>query len=205
MTLLEEIQAKCSPELIASKDYAEIARVVSEGRKVYDGKTKYTSLGISENFPAITGLPGPLAAEMVFQKLEGFAEIGASSTDPMVKLLAGAVSRQMGHLKTGGMAIGSPAVKQMLEVLVSLSVITLTESQGLQDVALIPSLVTVEEVAAVLVEKNNLVGKKIIVKAPFDKSFAGQLEILDVIVKDGTDCYVITGGWELTPEFVEIL
>lgn len=32
MTLLEEIQAKCLPELIASRDYVAIANAVSEGR-----------------------------------------------------------------------------------------------------------------------------------------------------------------------------
>ena len=32
MTLLEEINAKCSPELIASKNFAAIASVVSNGR-----------------------------------------------------------------------------------------------------------------------------------------------------------------------------
>ncbi len=33
MTLLEEIQAKCSAELIASKDYSAIAAAVSVNRK----------------------------------------------------------------------------------------------------------------------------------------------------------------------------
>lgn len=32
MKLIDEIKAKCSPELIASKEHGEIARVVSEGR-----------------------------------------------------------------------------------------------------------------------------------------------------------------------------
>lgn len=32
MTLLEEIQAKCTPELIASREHGQIAAVVSEGR-----------------------------------------------------------------------------------------------------------------------------------------------------------------------------
>lgn len=32
MSLLDEINAKCSPELLASREHGEIARVVSEGR-----------------------------------------------------------------------------------------------------------------------------------------------------------------------------
>lgn len=142
MSLLAEIQAKCSPELLASRDTAAIAAAVSAGRTRQDHITKFTSLGISERFPALGSLPGPLAAEMVLQKLEAFRDAALSSADPATRLLGGAIKRQMQHLEGNGMAIGSPAVAQMLAVIVGAGGLTQAEMDALVSVAAVPDPVS---------------------------------------------------------------
>jgi hypothetical protein len=112
-----------------------IADALSVGRTRADTATKFTSLGISERFPTLGGLPGPLAAELLFQKLEGFATAAAASEDPATKLLGGATTRQMGHLTNNGMAIGSPAVAAMLAVIAGSGAITQAEADALVGVA----------------------------------------------------------------------
>lgn len=127
-----------SPELTALAEAGNtqaIADALSVGRTTLDGVTKFSSLGISERFPALGGLPGPLAAELVFQKLEGFAAAAKASEDPATALLGGATERQMGHLKAGGMAIGSPAVGAMLGVIVGAGALTQAEADALVGVA----------------------------------------------------------------------
>ncbi len=146
MSLLTEIQAKCTPQMIAAQEHGQIATIVSAGRKAPDTSTKFSSLGISERFPALGGLPGPLAAENVFQKLEAFAAAAIAGADPVGKLLGGACVRQMAHLKASGMAIGSPAVKSMLDAIVARNGLTQDESDALVGVALVDAPVSVQEV-----------------------------------------------------------
>lgn len=150
MTLLEEIQAKCSPELIASRDDVAISAAVNVGRTRSDGITKFSSLGISERFPALGGLPGPLAAELVFQKLEGFAAAAMAGADPAGKLLGSAIVRQMKHLEGNGMAIGSPAVAAMLAQIVASGGMTQAEMTALIGIALVPDPVTAQQVSDAL-------------------------------------------------------
>lgn len=142
MSLIDEIRAKCPPALLASRDTEAIAAAVSALRVRKDQTTKYTSLGISERFPALGSLPGPLAAEMVLQKLEGFRDAALASADPATKLLGGAIKRQMQHLEGNGMAIGSPAVAQMLAVIVGAGGLTRAEMDALVSVAAVPDPVS---------------------------------------------------------------
>jgi hypothetical protein len=143
----DEIRAaiNADPALLAlaqAGNTQAIADALSAGRTRADTATKYTSLGISERFPALGGLPGPLAAEALFQKLEGFAAAAAVSEDPATKLLGGATSRQMEHLKINGMAIGSPAVAAMLAVIAGSGAITQAEADALVSVAAVPDPIT---------------------------------------------------------------
>lgn len=138
----EQIRAaiNADPSLLAlalDGQTAEIAEALSVGRKRRDAVTKFTSLGIAERYPSIGGLPGPLAAELCLQKLEGFAQTASQSQDPATKLLGAATLRQMGHLTGGGMAIGSPAIGQMLAVIVGAGALTQAEATALQDVSLV--------------------------------------------------------------------
>lgn len=142
MSLLDQIKTKVPAELLVTRDALAIASAFNAGRSRQDHATKFTSLGISERFPALGALPGPLAAEMVLQKLEGFREAALSSADPATKLLGGAIKRQMQHLEGNGMAIGSPAVAQMLAVIVAAGGLTQPEMDALVSVASVPDPVT---------------------------------------------------------------
>lgn len=123
-------------------DSGAIAAALSVGRSVRNTATKYTSLGIAERYPSLGGLPGPLAAELCLQKLEGFAAAAMASTAPATKLLGAATARQMGHLAGAGMAVGSPAVGDMLAVIVQAGALTQAEADALQDVAREPAPIT---------------------------------------------------------------
>lgn len=154
--LLDEIQAKCSSELIASRNDVAIAAAVNQGRTRIDALEKFSSLGISERFPPIGPLPGPLAAESAFQKLEQFAAFAIAGEDPAGKLLGGAIVRQMKHLEGTGMAIGSPAVAAMLEQIVAMGGLTEEEMDGLIGVAAVPDSVSVSAVSDALNEAQGL-------------------------------------------------
>jgi hypothetical protein len=136
----------------AAGDHAGIAAALSVGRTRRDGGTKFSSLGIAERYASLNGLPGPLAAELCLQKLEGFATAASASTDPATKLLGQATRRQMGHLAGGGMAVGSVAVGQMLAVIVQAGALTQAEATALQDVANVPDPIPHEAVTAAIRE-----------------------------------------------------
>lgn len=133
-----------------NRNDAAIAAILSQGRAVSDPATKFTSLGIAERFPALNGLPGPLAAEMVLQKLEGFAAAAGQSADAATKLLGNATARQMGHLTGGGMAIGSPAIAQMLAVIVSAGAMSQAEADALTSVASKPDPIDINTLSRAL-------------------------------------------------------
>lgn len=133
-----------------------IAALLSTGRTERDAVTKFTSLGISERYPDLGGLPGPLAAELAFQKLEGFAAQAVELPDLLPRLLGGAIKRQMSHLGGGGMAIGSPAITGMLSIVIAQTVqagasaFTQAEADALQDVARVPAPITTNSVSDAL-------------------------------------------------------
>jgi len=136
-----------SPELKAlGKDPTALAAALSIGRTKQDGVTRFASLGIAAGFPALSGLPGPLAAEMVLQKLEGFAVAAQQSADAATKLLGAATARQMGHLAGFGMAIGSPAVAAMLSVIVQAGALSQAEADALTSIAAVPDPVNESDV-----------------------------------------------------------
>lgn len=140
--LLAEIRDKCDPATLASKDYAAIAAAVSVGRVRVDATEMYASLGISERYPELDGLPGPLGAELIFRKLEAFSAEALLSADLVKSLLGGAAIRQMGHLQRAGLAIGSPAVVAMLNTIAAYGGITQAEADALVSVAAVPDPVT---------------------------------------------------------------
>lgn len=136
-----------SPDLQSlGEDTFAIAEAISAGRTNQDGVTKFSSLGIAERFPALGPLPGPLAAEMVLQKLEGFATAAQQSADTATKLLGAATARQMRHLEGSGMAIGSPAVAAMLGVIVQSGALTQIEADALTSIAAVSDPISELEV-----------------------------------------------------------
>lgn len=142
-----------SPELQALEavgDHQRIAESLSSGRTKPDPVTKFASLGIAERYPSLNGLPGPLAAELCLQKLEGFAVAAVSSEDTVQKLLGATIQRQMKHLEGAGMALGSPAIASMLAVIVGAGGLTQAESDALTGIAVTDDPVSLAAVSAAI-------------------------------------------------------
>lgn len=98
MTLLEEIQSKCSPALIASRDYDAIAAAVNAGR------TKVVPrLG---GIGAVMETLGPVDGSALLDSLEGMI-----ASVPAVKWAFILVNR-------GELDFGSPATRVMIDQLV---------------------------------------------------------------------------------------
>lgn len=98
MTILEEIQAKCSPELIASREHGAIAAAVSVGR------TKVTTYlgGVGTVLERL----GPTDGAALLDSLETMA-----ATAPAVKWAFTLINR-------GELDFGSTATRAMIEQLV---------------------------------------------------------------------------------------
>lgn len=98
MTILEEIQAKCSPELIASREHGAIAAAVSVGR------TKVTTYlgGVGTVLERL----GPTDGAALLDSLETMA-----ATVPAVKWAFTLINR-------GELDFGSTATRAMIEQLV---------------------------------------------------------------------------------------
>lgn len=140
--LLAEIKAQVPAAVRATQDAQAIADALNVGRVRIDPLEMYASLGISERYPTMDGLPGPLGAELLFRKLEAFAADAVASGDAIKSLLGGAVIRQMGHLQRAGLAVGSPAVAEMLNTIAAYAGITQAEADALVSVAAVPDPVT---------------------------------------------------------------
>lgn len=98
MTLLEEIQSKCSPELIASREHGAIAEAVSAGRTRV--QTKLGGIG------TVLETLGPDAGAALLDGLEAQA-----ASIPALKWAWVLINR-------GELDFGSPATRAMIEVLV---------------------------------------------------------------------------------------
>lgn len=115
MTLLDEIRAKCSPELLASRDYDLIAKAVSAGRK-----TVVKSLhGIGSIIETLGLEDGP----SVLNSLE------------QLKVSNQTVKWGWILLEKGELDFGSDATRLMISSLVSASILTEEQAALLKSLA----------------------------------------------------------------------
>lgn len=138
-TLLEEIQAACTPEQIAAKNYHVIAAAVNAVRTPITTSRMISERGILEKYP-----DGPVAADAVLIKLEAFA----ASAHP----LASIVKRALKFLaQPDGFDIGSAATQGMLTQLGAGGVLTADETNKLKALApTTPNTVSWEQCQAAL-------------------------------------------------------
>lgn len=126
MTLLEEIQSKCTVEEIAAGNYHVIAAKVNTPERVRTVSTMISERGILEKYP-----DGPLAGDAVLAKLEAF---GASGHP-----LASIVKRALKFLANPeGLDVGSTATQMLITQLGAGGVISVDEANKLK--ALAPSV-----------------------------------------------------------------
>jgi predicted nucleic acid-binding protein len=124
MTLLEEIQATCTVEQIAEKNYHVIAAAINANRTGTVTTTRLISeRGILESYS-----DGALAADAVLAKLEAFSLTG----HPMASI----VKRAMKFLgQAEGLDIGSATTQALITALGAGGVLTVDEAAKLNALA----------------------------------------------------------------------
>ena len=129
MGLLEEIQAKCTPELIASRDFDAIATQVNIGR------VKFQKTEIGEG--GIVAAIGDLAAANTF--------LDVINSAPDFRHIKKVVSR-------GAFDLGEQMAQTAVQAMVAGGVLNQSQADALKALGLIPDPVTVREVNMALVD-----------------------------------------------------
>ena len=135
MSLWNEIQTKCSAEMLARRNMHEIAAFLNINRT----KTVQTLMGergILAKYPT-----GPVEADAVLTKLEVFSQ----TAHPMASLVKRAV-RFLGT--TEGIDLGDPATQLLLDQLAAGGAITVSEAANLKGLASVPDSVDWSQVQA---------------------------------------------------------
>ena len=129
MNLYQEILAKCTAEEIAARNFHVIAAKVNVNR--YASRSLMISeRGIMDKYPG-----GPIAADLVLNKLETFGNSGVPGSGP--------VKRAMKFLaQPDGIDIGSLSTQAQLDALAAAGVITVEECENLKSLSRVPDLVT---------------------------------------------------------------
>lgn len=135
MSLWNEIQTKCSAEMLARRNMHEIAAFLNINRT----KTVQTMMG--ERGILSKYATGPVDADAVLSKLEAFSQ----SQHPMASLVKRAV-RFLGT--TEGIDLGDPATQMLLDQLAAVAAITVTEAENLKALASVPDTLDWTQVQA---------------------------------------------------------
>lgn len=130
MTLLDEIKAKCSPELLASCEHGEIAALVSEGRTRVVPRLG----GIGAVIETLGVVDGPA----VLDALDSLR-----SSNPAVRW--GWVLLERAELD-----FGSQVTRQMLDSLAAGGAMTAAQADKLKALAVVPAPVGAQEVVAAM-------------------------------------------------------
>lgn len=131
MTLLQEIRAKCSAELLATRDSVAIAAKVNEGRKRIQ---QPTLIGDGDVTQAIGRPTGPLLADW----LEQAANAPLPESPTLLQQAQRAELRQAWRkLSTGNLDIGMPTVREGIDGLVGVSPLTQEHSDAIKALALV--------------------------------------------------------------------
>lgn len=130
MNLLEEIKAKCSPELLASLEHGAIAAAVSDGRTSVVSRLG----GIGAVLETLGVVDGPA----VLDALDSLR-----SSNPAVRW--GWVLLERAELD-----FGSPVTRQLIDSLAASGVMTAEQAEKLKSLAVVPAPVGVQEVVAAM-------------------------------------------------------
>lgn len=130
MNLFEEIQAKCSPELLASLEHGAIAAAVSDGRTSVVSRLG----GIGAVLETLGVVDGPA----VLDALDSLR-----SSNPAVRW--GWVLLERAELD-----FGSPVTRQLIDSLAASGVMTAEQAEKLKSLAVVPAPVGVQEVVAAM-------------------------------------------------------
>jgi hypothetical protein len=130
MNLLEEIQAKCSPELLASREHGAIAEAVSQGRTAVVSRLG----GIGAVIETLGVVDGPVV-------LDALDSLRSSNQ---------AVRWGWVLLERAELDFGSPVTRQLIDSLAAGGVMTAEQAGKLKALAVVPAPVGVQEVVAAM-------------------------------------------------------
>lgn len=130
MTLLDEIKAKCPPDLLAGREHGAIAEAVSQYRTAVVSRLG----GIGAVMETLGAVDGPLVLDAL-DSLKG--------TVPAVKW--GWVLLERGELD-----FGSTVTRQLIDSLTAGGVMTAEQAGKLKALAVVPAPVTTQDVIAAM-------------------------------------------------------
>lgn len=126
MSLIDEIQAKCPPELIAAKEHGQIAELVSQGRT----RLNTTLIGFGTIIDALGLVDGPAALD----------------TLDALRVSSPAIKWAWTLLEQGRLDIALDSTRQQVVSLQAAGVLTAEQRDKLLALAIIPAPVSVTEV-----------------------------------------------------------
>lgn len=126
MSLLAEIQAKCSPELLASRDTEAIAAAVNAGR------VRIESRMLSER--GVLSALGPTAGDEFLNALEAAAASPDALPVPL-RGFYGAIRRAVGWLKGDGIDVGDPVTRSLLDAMAATGAVNATSAAAIKRLA----------------------------------------------------------------------
>lgn len=130
MTLLDEIKAKCSPELLASREHGAIAEAVSQGRTAVVSRLG----GIGAVIETLGVVDGPAV-------LDALDSLRASNP---------AVRWGWVLLERSELDFGSQVTRQLIDSLAACGAMTAEQADKLKALAVVPAPVGVQEVVAAM-------------------------------------------------------
>ena len=94
-----------------------------------------TTRGAAARFPPLGGLPNSLAFQLAHRKLKTWATPSVASTNLPTSLLADAILLQLAGFEDKGLDFGEPELRNMLDYLSILGVISVEEAAGFKALA----------------------------------------------------------------------
>lgn len=126
MSLLEEIRAKCPPELLATRDTESITAAFNAGR------VRVESRMLSER--GVLSALGPTAGDAFLSALEAAAASADALPEPL-RGYYGAIRRAVGWLKGDGIDVGDAVTRTLLDALASAGVVNAASAGAVKRLA----------------------------------------------------------------------
>ena len=119
------------------------------------GRTRLRSFEITPRgsaalFPAVGGLPGPLALQKALRQLTAFAEAAKAAPDETTSLLGEAIEEQVRGFRVQGLDFSVPALRGMLDLIAAQGGISIEQAAGFKALAQEPEPLTTNQVSDAL-------------------------------------------------------
>ena len=126
-----------------------IAERLSIGR-VRLHSAEITPRGAAAKFPALGGLPGPLALQKALRQLTAFAEAAKAAPVETTSLLGEAIEEQVRGFRVQGLDFSTPALRGMLDLIAAHGGISAEQAAGFKALAQEPDPLSTDNVSDAL-------------------------------------------------------